>query len=68
MDRYTPCGDGVADPVGSENTAALLDSAFATGVGGGFWISFLHRMQTLSFGIMNGDDLTGVYLSAGFMF
>ena len=39
-----------------------------TAVGGGFWLSFLGRLQTLSVAIMHGDDLTGVYLSAGFMF
>ena len=37
-------------------------------VGGGFWISFLQRRQTLSVAVINGDDLTGVYLRAGFMF
>ena len=39
-----------------------------TGVGGGFWLSFLQRRQTLSVAVVNGDDLTGVYLRAGFMF
>ena len=39
-----------------------------TAVGGGFWLSFLHRMQTLSVAVMEGDDLTGTYLRAGFMF
>ena len=39
-----------------------------TGVGGGFWLSFLKRKQTLSIAIVNGDDLTGVYLRTGFMF
>ena len=38
------------------------------GVGGGFWLSFLQRQQTLSVAVVNGDDLTGVYLRAGFMF
>ncbi len=38
-----------------------------TGVGGGFWLSFLQRKQTLSVAVINGDDLTGVYLRAGFM-
>lgn len=37
-------------------------------VGGGFWFSFLKRKQTLSVAVINGDDLTGVYLRAGFMF
>ena len=36
-----------------------------TGVGGGFWFSFLERKQTLSVAVINGDDLTGVYLRAG---
>lgn len=39
-----------------------------TGIGGGSWLSFLQRRQTLSVAIINGDDLTGVYLRAGFMF
>ena len=39
-----------------------------TGMGGGFWLSFLHRRQALSVAVVNGDDLTGVYLRAGFMF
>ena len=39
-----------------------------TGVGGGFWFSFVKRKQTLSVAVINGDDLTGVYLRAGFMF
>ncbi len=39
-----------------------------TGVGGGFWLSFLQRKQTLSVAVVNGDDFTGVYLRAGFMF
>ncbi len=39
-----------------------------SGFGGGIWLSFLQRLQTLSVGIVSGDDLTGVYVSAGFMF
>ena len=39
-----------------------------SGIGGGFWLSFLQHRQTLSVAIVNGDDLTGVYLRAGFMF
>ena len=39
-----------------------------SGVGGGFWLSFLRRKHTLSVAVINGDDLTGVYLRAGFMF
>ena len=37
-------------------------------IGGGFWLSFLQRRQTLSVAVINGDDLTGVYLRTGFMF
>ncbi len=37
-------------------------------IGGGFWLSFLRHQQTLSVAIVNGDDLTGLYLRAGFMF
>ena len=36
-----------------------------TGVGGGLWLSFFRHRQTLSLAIVNGDDLTGVYLRAG---
>lgn len=36
--------------------------------GGGFWLSLLKRRHTLSLAVVNGDDLTGVYLRAGFMF
>lgn len=39
-----------------------------TGTGGGVWFSFLQQAQTFSIALMNGDDLTGVYLNAGFMF
>ena len=39
-----------------------------TGVGGGLWLSFLQRRQTLSVAAVNGDDLTGVYLRAGLTF
>jgi len=38
------------------------------GAGGGLWISFLERRQTLSLAVMRGEDLTGVYLRAGFLF
>jgi hypothetical protein len=36
--------------------------------GGGVWFSFVNRMQSLSIGVVSGDDLTGVYIDAGFMF
>ena len=39
-----------------------------TSVGSGFWLSFLQRRQTMSVAVVKGDDLTGVYLRAGFMF
>ena len=39
-----------------------------TSIGGGFWLSFLQRRQTMSAAVVKGDDLTGVYLRAGFMF
>ena len=39
-----------------------------TGVGGGLWLSFLQRWQTLSVAAVNGNDLTGVYLRAGLVF
>jgi hypothetical protein len=39
-----------------------------TALGGGLWISFLNRKQTLSVAVMDGDDLTGVYARAGFSF
>ncbi len=39
-----------------------------TGVGVGFWLSFLKRKQTVSVAVVKGDDVTGVYLRAGFMF
>ena len=39
-----------------------------TGVGGGLWLSFLQRRQTLSVAAVQGDDLMGVYLRAGLTF
>ena len=39
-----------------------------TGIGGGLWLSFLQRLQTLSVAAVQGDDLTGVYLRAGLTF
>ena len=38
------------------------------GSGGGLWISFLKRRATLSAAMMEGEDLTGIYLRVGFMF
>ncbi len=39
-----------------------------TGVGGGLWLSFLQRLQSLSVAAVQGDDLTGVYVRAGLAF
>ncbi len=39
-----------------------------TGSGGGLWLSFLQRLQTLSLAVLNGEELRGIYLRAGFMF
>ncbi len=39
-----------------------------TGVGGGLWLSFLRRWQTVSVAAVNGDDLLGVYLRTGLVF
>ena len=38
------------------------------GTGGGLWVSFLKRRATLSVAMMEGEDLTGIYLRVGFMF
>ena len=38
------------------------------GTGGGLWISFLKHRATLSAAMMEGEDLTGIYLRGGFMF
>lgn len=48
------------DPAGS----GRWHSAF----GGGVWISLLDRTQALSITLMNGDDLTGLYVQAGLHF
>lgn len=37
-------------------------------VGGGLWFSALAPQNTLSVSLANGDDFTGFYASAGFMF
>jgi hypothetical protein len=37
-------------------------------IGGGIWISLIDRMQTLTVAIADGEDLTGLYVRAGFMF
>ena len=39
-----------------------------TGFGGGASFAFVNRKGTLTVAVMNGDDLTGVYIGAGFMF
>lgn len=38
------------------------------GYGGGVWFSLLNRSQSLSFTVIDGDDLTGFYLNAGLHF
>jgi hemolysin activation/secretion protein len=38
------------------------------GYGGGLWISIIDRLQTLSVAVAKGDDITGVYIGAGFMY
>jgi hypothetical protein len=50
-----------------ENDPADADN-WHVGYGGGLWISVIDRMQTLSVAIAKGDDLTGVYFMAGFMY
>jgi hypothetical protein len=42
--------------------------AWHTAFGGGVSLSFIDRLQTVTLAIMSGDDLTGLYLSAGFSF
>ncbi len=42
--------------------------AWHAGVGGGLWMSFIDRLQTLSVGVVHGEDMTGLYLRSGFMF
>ncbi len=37
-------------------------------LGGGLWMSFIDRLQTVSLAVMHGDDMTGVYVRSGFMF
>ena len=38
------------------------------GVGGGFWLSFLQRRQAVSVAVMDGAEMTGLYVRAGFLF
>jgi outer membrane protein assembly factor BamA len=38
------------------------------GYGGGFWISVIDRLQTLTVAVAKGDDLTGIYIRSGFMY
>ena len=37
-------------------------------VGGGFWLSFLQRRQAVSVAVMEGAEMTGLYVRAGFLF
>ena len=39
-----------------------------TGFGGGFWLSFLERRHAVSVAVMDGAEMTGLYLRAGFLF
>jgi hypothetical protein len=39
-----------------------------TGVGGGFWISFLRRENTISVAAAKSESSTRVYVNAGFGF
>ena len=39
-----------------------------TGVGGGIWMSFIKRRHTLSVAVASGDETTGLYVRAGFLF
>ncbi len=42
--------------------------AWHTGVGGGFWLSFLQRRRSASVAVMDGAEMTGLYVRAGFLF
>ena len=44
------------------------EAGWHIGTGGGLWISFLKRRATLSAAMIEGEDLTGLYLRGGFMF
>jgi hypothetical protein len=50
-----------------EDDPATVDS-WHSGLGGGIWLSFINRMQTLTIGVANGEDLTGLYIRAGFLY
>ena len=39
-----------------------------TGVGGGFWLSFLQRRQSVSVSVMDGTEMTGLSVRSGFLF
>jgi len=39
-----------------------------TGVGGGFGLSFLQRRQSVSVAVMDGAEMTGLYVRSGFLF
>ena len=39
-----------------------------TGVGGGLWLSFLQRRRSASVAVMDGAEMTGLYVRAGFLF
>jgi Omp85 superfamily domain len=39
-----------------------------TAAGGGVWLSFINRKNTLSIAVANSEERTGLYIDAGFMF
>ncbi len=48
------------DPAGADG--------WHTGVGGGLWLSFLQRRQSVSVAVVDGAEMTGLYVRAGFLF
>ena len=48
------------DPAGADG--------WHTGVGGGLWLSFLQRRQSVSVAVADGAEMTGLYVRAGFLF
>ena len=39
-----------------------------TAFGGGISLSFINRLQTVTLAFMSGDDETGLYFRAGFLY
>ena len=48
------------DPAGADG--------WHTGIGGGLWLSFLQRRQSVSVAVVDGAEMTGLYVRAGFLF